>query len=341
MRFSFDGAPGGAKGLCAGTALTLMLAGGCVFAPAGKRGNVEDELATETELTLRTLDGADSGGALPALVSLADNAGRMDEVGLRIQTIMLIAKTLDAEAGLWTGEKAESIRAAARRQAGNALREAEDWRRFEPGNEEAVFLEHDARILRARMEPGNEAELEMHLRGAVQAAVAKKDWSRAAAWQLALSQIQAKKGFLGEARMWFGAGESSFAKMIRGKKIENDPASETLRFAFAEAKADMAFYGGNYVQAAKLYEEALELARKMRRRGEIKRILVKQADTAEHSGDADRAAWYRKRAKGVTKKSSASAGDRLLGKAEPPPSKRAPAKQPGEEGGKNAADALP
>lgn len=315
-----------ARAACLGAA--LLLVGGCVFAPAGKRGNVEDELEMEKELTLRALDGADAASALPSLLSLADNAGRMDEVGMRIQAMMLIARTLDAEAAMWDGEQERSIRKAARRQADKALREAEDWKRFEPGNKDAVLLELDARILRMRMDAAGGPELEGVLRLAAGVAAANKDYPRAAAWQFALCRIEGEKGYLGEARKWFGLAAESLGKLTKKPGADNDPTMEALRLACAETEADLAAYEGRSAEALALYDGALERARKMRRRAELQRILFKQADMAERLGDAERAEWYRRRGKGVAKKSPKSPGERLLGGAGASAAKPAAAAKP-------------
>lgn len=297
-------------------ALALTLSGGCVFAPAGKRGNIEDELDVEREHALRALDGADAAGALPALAELAENAGRMDEVALRIQSILLIAKTLDAEAGLWPPERAEKIREASRKQAALALREATDLRRFGAGsaaaNREAVLLEYDAKILSARLNGADEGEMEALLRAAQQEATARGGLSRAVAWRLALSQMEARRGDAAAAGRWYGMAEATYEAERKKPGSGASGASESLDLAFAEARGDMALYARDAFGALGEYERALGLARKLRRRADIYRMLGKLIEASESGGDAERAAWYSRRAKAVSRQSAASAGDRVI-----------------------------
>lgn len=278
----------------------IPFAGGCFFGEPAKRGSVEDELAVETDMALRTLDAADVANAIPSLAALAENAGRMDEVGLRIQTLMLIARTLDDEATLWPPDKAANFKRASRRHARLALDEAEDWRRFEPDTKEAVLLLHDARILWARLSPEMSGGVEGLLAAALPEAVAHGDLARATAWRLALCRLRLDSGRRDEADRILAAARDSFARAAKAAK-KGDPAIETLRLALAEAEGDVAAHGGRLEAADEFYSQALEMARNLRRRGELRRLLLKLASVAERSADHERAAWYRRRAEGVTR----------------------------------------
>lgn len=278
----------------------LPLIGGCIFGEPEKRGSVEDELEVETDLALRMLDGADVAGAVPTLARLADNAGRVDEIGLRIQTLLLTARTLDGEATLWPPDKAAGLRQAAVRHADLALREAGDWHRFEPESEEAALLTHDARILRARLSPESSGETEALLEAAIAGALSRDDAQRLTAWRLALCGAQLTGGRLEEARRTLVDARASFAKAAKAAR-KNDPATGALRLALAEAEGDVALHGGQTKEAAEFYNNALDMARALRRRDEIRRLLLRLSTAAERSGDTERSAWYKRRAEGVAR----------------------------------------
>lgn len=273
---------------------------GCVigFGEPEKRGSVVDGLEVETDLTLRALDGADTAAALPALAALGKNAEQADELPLRIQTAILTARTLAAEAALHPPKQAAELRQAAFRHAAAALREASDWRRFDPGAQEAILLLYDARILHASLAPGTDVagELPSLLAAAAAEARMQNDPARAAAWQLALFEEQLQNSAYSAARASLAAAKASFAEIPSGE-------SEPLRPALVEAEADLALRENRAREAEKLYNEALAAARALRRRPDLHRILLKLSAAATRSGDpdsAERAAWYRRRADGVS-----------------------------------------
>lgn len=304
-------------------AILALACSGCVigFGEPEKRGSVVDGLEVETELTLRTLDSEDTAAALPALDTLAKNAARTDELGLRIEATLLTARTLNAEAALHPPAQAAELRRAALRHAAAALREASDWRRFDPAAKEAALLLYDARILHARLsaignaDAGTDADAAANaaeplvplLAAAAAEARRQNDPARETAWQLALCGEQLAGGSPGEARASLAAAKLAFGKI--------DPESEALRLALAETEADIALRDGRAAEAERLYNAALDTARTLRRRPDLRRILLKLSAAAGQSAEqsaarppdpdaAARADWYRRRAEGITQSQS-------------------------------------
>lgn len=287
----------------------LPLSGGCFFGGPQKRGNTQDRLEVDTDAALRLLDSADTAAALPALAGLAENAGRADELGLRIQALLLSARALESEAELYPQDKAAALRRAALRHADAALEEAADWRRFEPENTEGTLLEFDARILRAGLRREPPEEMKPLLAMAVAEAVSRKDAARETAWRMALCGAQLDGGTPDEARRTLAEAKASFAKIARAAK-ENDPATESLSLALTEMEGDVALHGGQNNAAETFYKKALDGARPFRRRGDVRRILLKLSRAANQTGDADRAAWYSRRAAGVAAQNPNATGGR-------------------------------
>lgn len=284
-------------------ALALLLSlvgtiGGCGFLASPAKSELEDELTLEADLALRILDSSDVANAIPSLASLAENAGRMDELAVRIQTLLLVARALDAEATLWPAERAVTLRSAARRQARAALLEAEDWHRFEPDAAEAALLVHDARTLDAGLAQAAPEVQERLLRLAVAEAEARKDFRRLAAWRISLARLHAETGRLAAAEATLDEARSGLARVLKSPGA-HDPGGDTLRLGVMETAGDIAAFSGRWNDATAQYDQALPLARTLRRRGDLKRILLKLALASESAGDDERSAWYRRRAEGV------------------------------------------